>query len=141
MFSWFKKREEPAPLVFDDAVAAFDYACRHLENRILLEAILPALVEERGRRGEEGEQWFRLRIASPEGGRELWGCTLKEATAQPSSGDLVGFRIVKIAADLPEPMNIIGFISCKLQPVLVGKKGWRIAENYTPPNLKPEIRL
>lgn len=140
MLGWLR-RKEPTPLVFKDNLAAFDYACRHLDNRILLEAVLPALVEETGKSGEEGERCFRLRLADSGGGRDIWACTLKEATDHPEVGDLVGFKVVKIAPDLPADMAVIGYIAVKLEPVLVGKRGWRIAWNYTPQNIKPVLRL
>ena len=139
MFSWLKHDKEPERM-FNDNREAFDYVCGHADNRLLLEAVIPALVEEAGKAGPEGEHWFRLRLAAKDGGRELWGCTLKEATTFPEPGDLVGFRIVKIASDLPEGMNIIGYIAMKLEPFLAGKKGWRVAENYTPGNIRPTVR-
>jgi hypothetical protein len=137
MFSWFKKE----PLVFPDNQAAFAYACKHLKNELLLEAVLPALVVDRGEPGNEGERYFLLRIASRSGGFEHWGCTLKEADDYPAIGDLIGFRIVKIAPDLPEGMNIIGYIACKLAPTLAGKKGWVVEKSYTPENIKQVVRL
>lgn len=140
MFGWLRKKDKE-PLVFESNVAAFDYACRQLPNAILLEADIPALVEEKGEVGQEGEHYFRLRLADKSGGREIWGCTLKEATDYPEVGDFVGFRIVKIASDLPEGMNIIGFISVKLAPILVEKKGWKIDRSFTPKNIKPVVRF
>ena len=140
MFGWLRKKGKE-PLVFASNVSAFEYACRELPNAVLLEAVIPALVEEEGEIGEEGEHYFRLRLADKGGGREIWGCTLKEATDYPEAGDLVGFRIVKIASDLPEGMNIIGFIAVKLAPVLVEKKGWRIERSFTPKNIKPTVRF
>lgn len=140
MFEWFKRKMSNEPRVFADNREAFAYACEKLDNAILLEAVIPALVEEEGETGPEGERWFRLLLAAKEGGREHWGCTLKEATQFPNPGDLVGFRIVQIAPDLPEGMNIVGYIAVKLAPVLVGKKGWRIAQNLTPDNIRKTVR-
>jgi len=139
MFDWFRKKEEPL-LEFADNRAAFEYACVHLPNRILLEAVIPALVEEEGRRGSDGERFFSIRLAGPDGGQALWACTLAEATDWPNIGDLVGFRVVTIAEDIAPDPAPIGYISAVLAPVLVGRKGWRIARNLTPANIKPTIR-
>lgn len=138
MFDWFRKKEEP--LEFADNRAAFEYACSHLPNRILLEAVLPAIVEEEGRRGRDGERFFSIRLAGPDGGHSLWACTLAEATDWPEVGDLVGFRVVTIAEDIAPGPAPIGYISSVLAPVLVGRKGWRIARNLTPSGIKPTIR-
>jgi len=139
MFSWFCPKEKP-PLVFADNLAAFDHACS-LGYQPLHGALIPALVEEEGQRGDEGERYFRLRLADANGGRELWACTLKEARDYPAVGELVGFRIVKIASDLPESVSLIGYIACCLEPVLVVKKGWRVAKSYTPSDIKPDLHL
>jgi hypothetical protein len=138
MLGWFKRKKPP--LDFPDNQAAFDYACEHFDNRVLIEALIPALVEEQGRNGNEGERYFRIRLAAKGGGRSLWACTLKEAVDWPQVGDLVGFRVVMVADDLPEEMNVIGFIAVKLQPVCVPGKGLRVAKSYTPKNIKPTVR-
>jgi hypothetical protein len=139
MFDWFRKKEETL-LEFADNRAAFEYACVHLPNRILLEAVIPAIVEEEGKHGRDGERFFSIRLAGPDGGRELWACTLAEATDWPNIGDLVGFRVVTIAEDIAPDPAPIGYISAVLAPVLVGRKGWRIARNLTPTDIKPTIR-
>ena len=139
MFNWFRKKEQPVRS-FPDNQSAFAHACT-MGYRPLLGALLPALVEEEGRRGSEGERFFRLRLAAPAGGRELWAGTIAGAPAFPEKGDLVAFRVVRIATELPEDASLIGFVACKLEPVLEGSKGWRIATSYTPPNLKPELHL
>lgn len=140
MFGWFRKKEESLQ-EFADNRAAFEYACMHLPNRILLEAVIPAIVEEEGRRGRDGERCFSIRLAAPDGGREIWACTLAEATDWPEIGDLVGFRVVTIAEDLaPEPTPI-GYISSVLAPVLADGKRWRIARNLTPTNIKQTVRF
>ena len=105
----------------------------------VLEAMIPALVLERGDIDGDGTRHFLLRLADRTGGRELWGVTLKEATLFPDVGDLVGFRIVKIASDLPVEVSIIGFIAVKLAPEFLEKKGWRVEANYTPKNIRPAI--
>ena len=140
MFGWFRKREE-TPLVFTDNRAAFEHACTHLPNRILLEAVIPAIVEEEGRRGRDGERFFRIRLAGPDGGRELWACTLAEATDWPGIGDLVGFRVVTIAEDIAPETSPVGYIAYVFAPELAGRKGWRIARNLTPANIKPTVRF
>lgn len=137
MFNWFRAKEK-SPLVFSDNRAAFDHACG-LGYQPLNGALIPALVEEEGQQGDEGERYFRLSLALAGVSRELWACTLKEARDHPVVGDLVGFRIVKVASDLPEPANLIGYIACGLEPVLVVKKGWRVAKSYTPADIKPEL--
>lgn len=140
MFGWLRKRE-PSLQEFADNRAAFEYACSHLPNRILLEAEIPAIVETEGRRGRDGERCFSIRLAAPGGGREIWACTLAEATGWPEIGDLVCFRIVTIAESLaPEPMPI-GYISSVLAPVLADGKRWKIARNLTPPNIKQAVRF
>lgn len=138
MFGWFRKKE--TPLIFDNNTAAFEHAWSSMSYSVQLEAVIPALVLEEGERGAEGEHYFRLRLAIREGVSEIWGCTLKESREYPEPGDLVGFRVVRIASELPPDASIIGYIAYKLHPVLVGK-GWKVATNYTPPNIKPTIRF
>ncbi|RNC73300.1 MAG: hypothetical protein ED859_00905 [Desulfuromonadales bacterium] len=140
MFGFFKKKQSD-PLVFDTTAAAFAYACRNLENELLLEAVIPALVEERGRVGGEGERYFSIRLADGKGGRLLEACTLKEATGHPDVGDLVGFRVVKVDPDLPEPFDLLGFIAYRLAPRYVPGRGWPIDASFVPDNLKPTLRL
>jgi hypothetical protein len=140
MFGWLR-RKPAAPVEFTDNQEAFAYACRELDNRVLINAVIPALVEEEGRRGSEGEHFFLLRLAGREGGRRLWAPTLKEVRTFPEVGDLVGFRVVTIASDLPADANVIGYIAFGLAPGYVPGQGWRIAVNFTPPNLKPELHL
>jgi hypothetical protein len=139
MFDWFRKKAEE-PLVFTDNRAAFEHACTHLPNRILIEAVLPAIVEEEGRRGRDGERFFRIILAGPAGGRELWACTLAEATDWPEIGDLVGFRVVTLADDMAPDQTPVGYIACVFAPVLAGRKGWQIARNLTPANIRQAIR-
>ena len=139
MFGWFSKKEEEV-LSFPDNPAAFAHACT-LGYRPLLNAVIPAFVDGEGRRGPEGERCFRIRLACGSGGREIWGCTMADAPGFPEIGDFVAYRIVRIASELPDDASLIGYIAGKLEPVLVDKKGWRIAVSYTPANLKPEIRF
>lgn len=139
MFSWFRKKEEPLQ-EFADNRAAFDYACTQLPNRILLEAVIPAIVAAEGRRGHDGERCFSIRLAGPNGGKELWACTLAEASDWPEVGDLVGFRVVTIAEDIAADAMPLGYISCVLAPVLVSRKGWQIARNLTPTDIKRPMR-
>ncbi len=75
MFGLFRKKTGE-PIEFGSAEAAFDYACRNLENRILLEAVIPALVEERRGISPDGEQLFLIRLANREGGKVIEACTL-----------------------------------------------------------------
>jgi hypothetical protein len=139
MLSWFGRKEEP-PVEFPDNRAAFAHACAAAGEPRLGEAI-PALVEAEGARGRDGEHNYLLRLAGPAGGREIWAPTLAEAPARPEIGDLVAFRIVRIADELPDDARLIGFIACQLAPVWQKGKGWRIAANFTPPNLKPAIHF
>lgn len=139
MFDWFRKKDS-APLEFADNRAAFDYACSHLPNRILLEAVLPAIVEEEGRRGHDGERFYRIRLAAANGGRDLWTSTVAEAVDWPCVGDLVGFRVVMIAEDIAPEAAPIGFITAVLAPVLVEGKRWKVARNLTPANIRTAIR-
>lgn len=138
MFGWLWKNENP--LIFDTNTAAFEHAWSSMNYSIQLEAVIPALVVEEGERGAEGERYFLLRLAVREGVSEFWGCTLKESKEYPEPGDLIGFRVVRIATELPPEASIIGYIAYKLHPVLVGK-GWKVDKNYTPPNIKPTIRF
>jgi hypothetical protein len=139
MFGWFGKKEV-LPTVFPDNETAFSYACT-LGYLPLVKARIPALVMEEGRRGSEGEHCYRLHLAGQNSALEIWGCTLADAPAQPAVGDLVAFCIVRIATELPENASLIGYIACGLEPVLIGKKGWRVSISYTPANLKPELHL
>lgn len=140
MFGLFRKKTGEL-IEFGTAEAAFDYACRNLENQILLEAVIPALVVERRGTGTEGEQLFLVRLANRDGGKVIEACTLKESLRHPSVGDLVGFRVVRIEPELPEPFDLLGFIAFKLQPVYVPGRGWRIAESFVPDNIKPTLRM
>lgn len=139
MFGWFRKKEETLQ-EFPDNRTAFEYACENQQNRILLEAVIPALVEEDAGRTSSGERAFKVRLAARNGGRPFRASTLAEATDWPEVGDFVGFRIVQVMDDFAPDMPI-GYISCVLQPVLVGGKGWRIARNLTPKNIKQAIRF
>jgi hypothetical protein len=139
MFDWFGRKKEP-PLVFADNEAAFAHACT-IGYGLLLNAFIPALVVDVGRRGSEGERFFRLRLAGPHGAQDIWGCTMADAPGYPEVGDLVAFRIVRIASELPEDAQLIGYIAGKLEPVLDPRKGWRGAASYTPANLKPELHM
>jgi hypothetical protein len=140
MFGWFRKKEAE-PLVFPDSRAAFDYACEKLPNRLLLEAVIPALVEERVRNGSEGERCYRVRLAGPDGGMETVACTLVEATDWPEPGDLAGYRVVMVRDDLPPEMALLGYLAFVFDPVYVPGKGWRTTKNLTPKNIKPTVRF
>jgi hypothetical protein len=139
MFNWFRKKKAQR-LEFPDNVTAFEHACT-LGYRPLIGALIPALVQEEGSRPPGGEHSFLIKLAGAEGGRTLWSSTLKGSQGYPRVGDLVGFRIVMIASDLPEEANLIGYLACRLEPVLVAGKGWLAAQIYTPDNIKPAIRL
>lgn len=139
MFRWFS-RKHPEPLTFPDNQAAFDYACRHQDCEILLEATIPALVLERGTIDPDGVRHFLLLLAGKDGGRQLWSCTLRGAGDYPEVGDLVSFRVVTLAPELPPEASVIGYIAARLAPVYVEKKGWRCIKSYTPQNLKPTVR-
>jgi len=139
MFGWFRKTGGDH-LAFPDNQAAFDYACNQLDNRLLLEALLPALVLEPGKPGSEGEHYFLLQVAGKGGGRQVWACTLKEVTEFPSTGDLVGFRVVRHDPEMPDGLDLLGFIACGLAPEYLPGKGWRITRNYTPSDIRPTVR-
>lgn len=139
MFEWILGREEVVT-EFSDNKSAFDHACS-LRYQLLLNACIPALVVEEGSRDADGERWFRLHLASETGVRDIWGPTLPQAPAYPDVGDLVGFRIVRIASELPEDASLIGYIDCRLEPVLNSRKGWHIVTSFRPDNIKPEIHL
>ncbi|HEX8960407.1 MAG TPA: hypothetical protein VF775_02445 [Geobacteraceae bacterium] len=139
MLGWLLKRPSRT-VVFESNQAAFEFACLHQDYPILLEALIPALVREKGTVDQDGVRHFLLQLAGRGGGRELWSCTLREATDYPEVGELVGFRVVKIAPDLPEEVSVIGFIAVKLMPEWVEKRGWRVMKSYTPSNIKPTVR-
>jgi len=138
MFNWFRKKSQV--LEFPDNAAAFAHACS-IGYQPLIGGLIPALVEEDGGLGRDGERTFLISMAGPHGAARLWSCTLKESRVYPKVGDLVGFRIVTIASDLPEYANLIGYLACRLERVLVTGRGWVVAENYTPENIKPAIHL
>jgi hypothetical protein len=139
MFDWLRRKEEVLT-EFPDNESAFAHACT-LRYPLLLNARIPALVLEEGRRGAEGEHWFLLRLAGQESVLEIWGPTLPEAPTYPQVGDLVAFRIVRFATELPEHASLIGYIESRLEPVLNSRKGWHIATSFRPGNLKPELHL
>lgn len=138
MFNWFRKKREEV-LEFPDNAAAFAHACS-VGYPPLIGALIPALVAEEGGGGAEGERTFLISAATAGGAVEFWSCTLKEAQFHPKAGDLVGFRIVTIASDLPVDASLIGYIACRLDRVLSPRKGWVISQNYTPKDIKQPIR-
>jgi hypothetical protein len=138
MFNWFRKKKNERQQ-FPDNEAAFAHACA-IGYRPLIGALIPALVVESGGRGSDGEHSYLIRLAGADE-RTLWTSTLKEAKGHPEVGDLVGFRIVMIASDLPEEASLIGYLACRLDPVLVAGKGWLTAQIYTPDHLKPTLRF
>lgn len=139
MFKWFRRKTEEV-LPFPDNASAFAHACT-LSYQLLINARIPALVLDEGRRGADGEHWYRLKVARQGGALEIWGPTLAEAPAHPEVGDLVAFNIVRIVAEFPEESSLIGYIDCRLEPVLNGSKGWLVAASFRPDNLKPELHL
>lgn len=139
MFDWFRGKEETLT-PFPDNESAFHHACS-IGYPLLLDARIPALVLEEGRRGAEGEHWFLLRLASREGALDIWGPTLSGAPAYPEVGDLVAFRIVRFATELPHHASLIGYIDCRLEPELNDRRGWRIATNFRPDHMKPDLHL
>jgi len=139
MFDWLHRKEETVTR-FPDNETAFAHACT-LHYQQLLDARIPALVMEEGRRGAEGEHWFLLQLAGRDGVLDIWAPTMPEAPAYPAAGDLVSFRIVRFATELPEHASLIGYIESRLDPVLNSKKGWHIAASFRPDNLKPELHL
>ena len=139
MFNWFRKKKQQKE-EFPDNESAFQHACT-LGYLPLIGALIPALVQEEGERGRDGEHTFLIKVACRQEGLTLWSSTLKEAQGYPEAGDLVGFRIVTIASDLPEEASLIGYLACRLEPVLVAGKGWLASQRYTPDNIKQPIRL
>ncbi|MBJ6752571.1 hypothetical protein [Geomonas anaerohicana] len=137
MFNWFRKNKEE--LQFPDSAAAFAHACS-IGYTPLIGGLVPALVQESGGLNRDGERTFLISLATPERALQLWSCTLKGAPGYPEEGEFVGFRVVTIASDLPEPVNLIGYIACRLEPRLVPGKGWAVAQTYTPENIKPDFR-
>jgi hypothetical protein len=138
MFNWFRKKDESQE--FPDNQAAFAHACT-LGYTPLIGGLIPALVEEEGGLGRDGERTYLIRLAEPDVPRRFWSSTLKESQSYPSEGDFVGFRIVTIASDLPVHASLIGYIACRLERVLVAGKGWTVAQSYTPKNIKQAIRF
>jgi len=139
MFDWFRGKEETITQ-FPDNESAFAHACT-LGYQLLLDARIPALVMKEGRRGAEGEHWYLLQLAGQNGTLDIWGPTLSGAPAYPQVGDLVAFRIVRIATELPDDARLVGYIDCRLEPVLNSRRGWHIATSFRPDNLKPELHL
>jgi hypothetical protein len=139
MFGWLRRKGQPL-LEFADNQAAFAHACT-IGYQLLIQALIPALVVKEGRCGSEGERFYRLHLAGPNGTLAIWGCTLAGAPGHPDVGELVAYRIVRIASELPDDASLIGYIACRLEPVLDVRKGWRIGRNYTPSTLKPELHL
>jgi hypothetical protein len=138
MFNWFRKKDESQE--FPDNQAAFAHACT-LGYTPLIGGLIPALVEEEGGLGRDGERTYLIRLAEPDVPRRFWSSTLKESQSYPREGDFVGFRIVTIASDLPVHASLIGYIACRLERVLVAGKGWTVAQSYTPKNIKQAIRF
>ena len=139
MFGWFRRKEESLTQ-FPDNATAFAYACSPGYD-LLINANIPALVIEEGRRGADGEHWYRLHLAIRDGVLDFWGPTLPAAPAYPQVSDLVAFRIVRIATELPQDASLVGYIDCRLEPVLNSRRGWQVATSFRPDNLKPELHL
>jgi hypothetical protein len=139
LFGFFKKKDDP-PIKFEDTGAAFRYACENAPE-ILIEAVIPAIVEEQGRIGSEGERYFRVCLATTGGGISIWAPTLPEAPALPEPGELVGVRIVMLLDNAPPDERIVGYVESLLQPVFVPGRGWSINRKITPPHMKPTIRF
>lgn len=139
MFDWLRPKNK-STRNFPDNQSAFAHACG-MRYQLLLEARIPALVIEEGRRGAEGEHWFLLHLAGPEGAQEIWGCTMAGAPALPEIGDLVAYQIVRIATELPPQAQLIGYIASRLDPVLVDGRLWRVAIDLSPPDLKPVLHM
>lgn len=139
MFNWFGKKQQQM-LEFPDNAAAFAHACS-IGYQPLVGALIPALVEEEGELGRDGEHTFLITLAGKPRALKFWSCTLKEAESYPKAGYLVGFRIFMIASDLPEDASLIGYIACRLERVLATGKGWAISQSYTPKNIKQALRL
>lgn len=139
MFGWLHRKVETTTQ-FPDNESALAHACT-LRYPLLLNACIPALVMFEGHRGEEGEHWFLLHLAGEGRVINIWGPTLPGAPAYPETGDLVAFRIVRIATELPEDAGLIGYIDCKLNPALNSRKGWHISTSFRPDNIKPELHL
>ena len=139
MFNWFREKEYKTT-EFPDNGSAFAHACS-IGYQPLIGGLVPALVEEEGGCGHDGEFRFRINLAGAQGPVSFWSSTLKEARTHPKAGDLVGFRIVMIASDLPEHASLIGYIACRLERVLTHGKGWAVAESYTPDDIKKPLRL
>ena len=89
----------------------------------------------------DGEHWYRLHLATQDGVLDIWGPTLSGAPAYPGVGDLVSFRIVRFATELPDDASLIGYIESRLDPVLNSRRGWHITASFRPDNLKPELHL
>jgi len=139
MFGWLRGKKEVLTQ-FPDNETAFAHACT-LRYPLLLDARVPALVMKEGRRGAEGEHWFLLHLATQEGVLEIWAPTMPGAPAYPNAGDLVAFRIVRFATELPDDASLIGYIESRLDPVLNSRRGWHITASFRPDNLKPELHL
>lgn len=139
LFGFFRKKDQP-PIEFADTEAAFRYACEHAPE-ILIEAVIPAVVEEQGRIGSEGERYFRVCLATQDGGIGITAPTLPEAPALPQPGDLVGVRIVMLLDNTPLQERIVGYIESLLQPSFVPGRGWQVSRRITPPHMKPVIRF
>ena len=58
MFDWFRKKEAQR-LEFSDNDTAFAHACT-LGYRPLIGALIPALVQEEGSPGRDGERTYRI---------------------------------------------------------------------------------
>ena len=140
LFGFLKKKNLLAK-EFDTLEAAFRFACEQAGPEILIESLVPALVEERGTPGEAGEPYFRIRVATRDGGMPIWAPVLPNAPAYPEPGDLVGFRVVMLVDDAPADGRIVGYLESILQPAFVPGKGWRIARRLMPPHIKPTIRF
>ncbi|WP_152475115.1 hypothetical protein [Roseovarius sp. THAF9] len=121
IFEKLFKKKAPKELVFKSNEAAFQYACKFLDNSLVAKKAVTALVEDVSV-NDENEQAFKVRVANKDGGKRLVSYSLR-AIEGINRGDLVLW-----GCDVPiEPLPI-GFVLAKVEPTLNLETGeWKIA--------------
>jgi hypothetical protein len=130
-FDFLRPKPKLDQLFFKGNEEAFQYACKFLECDPVKGRDLPCIVEELEELDKEGRQSFRLRLASNDGGFELYGCQAIDGGVPPlHKGDLAIYRVLDYYPESRTTHSMLrmpGFIVAKIEPVYRLSDGcWRV---------------
>ena len=124
-------KDIPEILPFKDNKSAFEYACNFLECDLKAGAVLPAFVQQVAPYSHDNSlQQCMISVANRDGGISLFSVTVNNTVPHLDAGDLVLYTVdsfVSIDPNVASPLNIIGFVTAKIQPEFHLTKGWRIS--------------